>query len=88
MAWSSKAGALLLAAFVTVGSWGVDAAQPQPATAANDTITGQARVVDGDTLYIGQEKFRLYGVSVQRSVQNPTTSLRTEQCLCAYQPGN
>lgn len=59
-------GAMLLSALVLLGP-GVEAARPPAALAAApagpDTFTGPAKIVDGDTLYIGQEKFRLYGVS-------------------------
>ncbi|KAJ9524085.1 hypothetical protein QJQ45_022554 [Haematococcus lacustris] len=48
-------------------------AGPVPlAQAAPDTFVGTARVVDGDTLYIGSEKFRLYGVDAPETKQTCT----------------
>jgi endonuclease YncB( thermonuclease family) len=55
--WSS----ILLAALVTANVAGA-VSMPPALAAAPDTIVGPARVVDGDTLYIGNDKFRLYGV--------------------------
>jgi endonuclease YncB( thermonuclease family) len=62
-------GALMLAALIMVQCIAPGGAvRPLPAAAVAvpqsppATFVGPARVVDGDTLYIGQDKFRLYGV--------------------------
>ena len=54
-AGASQGVAILLAAAMML--------LPAEGVQAEAALRGQARIVDGDTLVIGTEKFRLYGVS-------------------------
>eukprot|EP00199_Chlamydomonas_sp_CCMP681_P007061 CAMPEP_0119105368 /NCGR_PEP_ID=MMETSP1180-20130426/3347_1 /TAXON_ID=3052 ORGANISM="Chlamydomonas cf sp, Strain CCMP681" /NCGR_SAMPLE_ID=MMETSP1180 /ASSEMBLY_ACC=CAM_ASM_000741 /LENGTH=266 /DNA_ID=CAMNT_0007090397 /DNA_START=325 /DNA_END=1125 /DNA_ORIENTATION=+ len=49
---------------ILLNSQGAQAALPPP-----DTVVGQARVVDGDTLAIGDARLRLYGMDAPESRQ-------------------
>jgi hypothetical protein len=40
-----------------------------PVAAAQEVFEGPARIVDGDTLYIGKDKVRLYGVDAPEKAQ-------------------
>lgn len=40
-----------------------------PSCVANQTLEGPARIVDGDTLYIGDQKVRLFGVDAPEKAQ-------------------
>jgi endonuclease YncB( thermonuclease family) len=51
-----------------------------PSVAAAD-ITGKARVVDGDTIWIGETKIRLHGIDAPEMKQTCRTSKGKEQ-LC------
>jgi len=61
-------GAMFLATLLAVGALQVEGARFPPPAKAQSWV-GQARVVDGDTLQIGQEKFRLYGVDTPEKAQ-------------------
>ncbi len=78
--------ALALAAAMMVGcSHGGSALAAEPAS-----WTGPARVVDGDTIYIGETKFRLYGVRVRggahtRIILHPSVApIQPSICLAFF----
>lgn len=48
---------------------------------ANADVTGKARVVDGDTIWIGETKIRLHGIDAPEMKQTCRTSKGKEQ-LC------
>lgn len=48
---------------------------------AGDLITGHARVVDGDTLAIGDERIRLYGIDAPEKGQD-CTNAKGQRYLC------
>ena len=67
--------ALLLAGAAPTAAWdfGADPATPEPwMAAAADTVRGPARVVDGDTLRIGDARIRLHGIDAPESGQTCT----------------
>eukprot|EP00879_Flechtneria_rotunda_P005827 GHRR01006131.1.p1 GENE.GHRR01006131.1~~GHRR01006131.1.p1 ORF type:complete len:319 (+),score=111.51 GHRR01006131.1:262-1218(+) len=72
------AGAAMLASLVLLST-----ATPSSAAASPpiEILQGPARVVDGDTLYIGSEKVRLYAVDAPEKTQ-PCTDTEGKQYLC------
>jgi endonuclease YncB( thermonuclease family) len=68
----------LLCAFLATGSGLVADARAQAAPAV---VSGSARVVDGDTLVVGRERVRLYGVDAPESKQL-CTDARGKEYAC------